>query len=61
MKRSMDVAALVTGLIVLGFGVMSFYVLSGGTVLGEPAMGFAIILMLAGGIGLIVSQRTPRR
>lgn len=61
MKRTVDVAALVTGLIVLGFGAMSFYVLAGGTVLGEPEMGFAIILMVAGGMGLVISQRTPRR
>jgi len=61
MKRSTDVPALVTGLIMLGFTAMGAWILSGGQVIGPPAMWFATILMVAGIIGLIVSLRASRR
>lgn len=61
MRRSVDVPALVTGIIVLGFTGMGAWLLSGGRVVGEPAMWFATILMVAGIVGLVVSLRTSPR
>ena len=61
MKHPIDVPALVTGITALGFGVMCLLTFSGGTAFGMPSIGFAMILVVAGGTGLIISQRTPRR
>lgn len=61
MKRSTDVPALVSGIITLGFAAMAAWILSGGQVIGPPAMWFATILMVAGIIGLIVSLLASRR
>ena len=57
----MDVPALVTGLILLGFGAVGAWLLSGRQLVGPPSMWFASILMLAGIIGLVVSLTTRRR
>ncbi len=61
MRRSMDVPALVTGLILLGFTAMGAWLLSGGQVIGDPAMWFATILIVAGIVGLIVSLKASRQ
>ena len=61
MRRSTDVPALVTGLIVLGFAVMGAWILLGKSVIGPTAMWFATILIVSGILGLIVSLRTSRR
>lgn len=61
MKRSTDVPALVTGLIVLGFAGMGAWILLGGTVIGPTTMWFATILIVSGIVGLIVSLRRSRR
>lgn len=61
MRRDTDVPALVTGLILLGFGSVSVWLLVGHQVIGPPAMWFASILMVAGIVGLAVSLSTSRR
>lgn len=61
MRHNADVPALVTGLILLGFGTVSAWLLVGHQVIGPPAMWFASILMVAGIIGLAVSLSTSRR
>lgn len=57
----MDVPALVTGLILLGFTSVSVWLLVGRHVIGPTAMWFAAILMVAGIVGLAVSLSTSRR
>ncbi len=61
MRRSVDVPALVTGLILLGFASISAWLLVGNGVVGPPAMWFATVLITAGIIGLIISLRASRR
>lgn len=61
MNRRVDVAALVTGLITLGFAAMSTWILIDGTVIGDPAMGFATVLMVAGIVGLVISLRRSKQ
>ncbi len=61
MKDTTDVPALVTGLILLGFGSVSAWLLVGHQVVGPPTMWFASILMVAGIIGLTVSLSASRR
>lgn len=61
MKNTTDVPALVTGLILLGFGSVSAWLLVGHQVIGPAAMWFASILMVAGIIGLAVSLSASRR
>ncbi len=61
MRRRIDVPALVTGLIVLGFAAMGAWILLGGSVIGPTAMWFATILIMSGIVGLIVSLTTSRR
>ncbi|MDO5736179.1 MAG: hypothetical protein Q4P15_06860 [Propionibacteriaceae bacterium] len=61
MKRSMDVPALVTSLILLGFGGVGAWLLTGHHLVGPPSMWFASILMVAGIVGLMVSLTTSRR
>lgn len=61
MRRTVDVPALVTGLILLGFASISGWILMGNTVVGPPAMWFATILILAGIVGLLVSLTRSRR
>ena len=61
MKRSVDVPALVTGLILLGFGAVGAWLLTGRALMGPPSMWFASVLMLAGVIGLVVSLGTAKK
>ncbi len=61
MRRSIDVPALVTGLILLGFASITGWTLTGNNVVGPPAMWFATVLITAGIIGLITSLRASRR
>lgn len=61
MKRSIDVPSLVTGIIALGFAGVSAWLLSGGRVPGEPVMWFAITLITAGIIGMVLSLRANSR
>ena len=61
MRRRVDVAALVTGLILLGSAAISAWLLLGNDVVGPPAMWFATVLITAGIIGLVVSLRTSKR
>lgn len=61
MRNTTDVPALVTGLILLGFGSVSAWLLVGHQVIGPPTMWFASILMVAGIIGLVVSLSASRR
>lgn len=61
MRRSVDVPALVTGIISLGFGGIAAWLLLGHPLVGPPSMWFATVLMLAGLVGLVVSLTAPRR
>lgn len=61
MTRRIDVAALVTGLILLGFAAISGWLLAGNDLIGEPAMWFATVLITAGIVGLVVSLRASKR
>lgn len=61
MRRNVDVPALVTGIILLGFGGIAAWLLLGHALVGPPTMWFASVLMMAGLIGLIVSLGSSRR
>ncbi len=61
MRRTVDVPALVTGLILVGFTSVSAWILSGHDLIGPPAMSFATVLMVAGIVGLIAGLRAWRR
>lgn len=55
MKGRIDVPALVTGLILLGFAALGTWILTGHELVGPASMWFASILMVAGAVGLLVS------
>ena len=61
MRRNVDVPALVSGLILLGFASVSVWLLLGRDIIGPTTMWFAAILMVAGVVGLAVSLSTARR
>lgn len=61
MRRNVDVPALVTGIILLGFGAIAAWLLLDNPLVGPPTMWFASVLMVAGLIGLVVSLGSSRR
>lgn len=61
MSRMVDVPAMVTGIILLGFAGIGAWLTSGHPLVGAPSMWFASVLMLAGLVGLVVSLTAPRR
>ncbi|MGV8846567.1 hypothetical protein [Tessaracoccus sp.] len=61
MRRAVDVPSMVTGLILLGFGAIVAWLLTGGQLVGPASMWFASILLIAGLIGLVISLTRTRR
>lgn len=63
MKASIEVPTLVSGLLLLGFGLLAVWVLAGHQLVTPIPMWFAAVLMLAGIVGLLVSLagRADRR
>lgn len=61
MRRSVDVPALVTGLILLGFAAVSAWLITGHELVGPASMWFASVLMVAGVVGLVVSLGSTRK
>lgn len=61
MRRKVDVPAMVTGIILLGFAVIGGWLTLGHVLVGAPSMWFASVLMVAGLVGLVISLAAPRR
>ena len=60
MRRAVDVPALVTGLVLLGFVALMAWILTGGQLVGPPSMWFASVLLVAGVLGLVISLTRTR-
>lgn len=60
-RPQLDVATLVTGLALTGFAVLGGLVAAGYTLVQPASMWFALVLLGAGVVGLVISLTRPAR
>lgn len=61
MRNASTTSTLVTGLILLGFAGLSAHLVSGGTVVGPPQVGYAVVLIASGILGVLLALRHQSR
>ena len=60
MKPRLDLSALVIGIVLIGFALSSLPVLAGSTVPGPAALPYALTLIVAGVVGLVISSTSNK-
>lgn len=61
MRNPANVSTFVTGLILVCFAGLSAHLLTGGSLVGPPQIAFAVVLIAAGLIGVLMALRHQSR